>query len=79
MKARRYRVSGTHPVFRHQPGAVFERAIPPDQEAFLLRCGAITREPSKASRRPRRRAAKPARAPATSTSTPTDAGDNPEE
>lgn len=37
---KRYRVTGTRPVFGHPPGSEFERDIPPAQEARLLR-GAI--------------------------------------
>ena len=36
-----YRVSGSQPVFGHQPGETFERDIAPEQEARLLASGAI--------------------------------------
>lgn len=41
MELKRYRASGVHPVFGNRPGSVFEKAIPADQEARLLACGAL--------------------------------------
>ena len=40
---RKYRVVGALPVLGHQPGAVFEAAIPVQQEALLIAGGSISR------------------------------------
>ena len=39
--AKRYRVSGSQPVYGHAPGEVFERAIEDDHEEQLKAAGAI--------------------------------------
>lgn len=41
MARKRYRVTGTQPVGDHKPGEIFEADFPPEQEAPLLKIGAV--------------------------------------
>lgn len=41
MAVKRYRVVGTAKVCGHAPGEVFEADLPPEQEAPLLKIGAV--------------------------------------
>lgn len=41
MAVKRYRVVGTAKVGGHAPGEIFEADFPPEQEAPLLKIGAI--------------------------------------